>query len=119
MKITDINAKTYIPYLPSEVKKGEIKKDSPANQDKLEINASNANWQKDILLDALNMIENNIQLDNNNPLDRPENQPIESYEEALIELQFFNTLTFKHQASKAQANLEPKDVLDLFVEDAA
>ena len=62
------------------------------------------------------MIENNIQLDNSKPLDRLENQPIETYDEALIELNWMKTPFFKAQAFGAQANIEAIDVLSLFTE---
>lgn len=65
---------------------------------------------------ALDKLENSIQLDNSNPLDKPENQPIESLEEALIILGFTKTPFFKSQALGAQANIEPKDVVTLFTE---
>lgn len=116
MKITEINSQNYTSYQPLELKKTDVSTNSLKNADKLEINKNNVNWQKDILLDALSMIENNIQLDNINPLDRMENQPIESYEEALMELNWVKTPFFKAQAMNAQANIEARDVLYLFVE---
>lgn len=116
MKIADINAQNYQMFQPKELKKSELSVNSPKNLDKLEINQNNANWQKDILLDALSMIENNIQLDNSNPLDRLENQPIDSFEEALMELNWMKTPFYRAQAYNAQANLEPRDIVYLFVE---
>lgn len=116
MKITEINPKSYQVFQPKELNKSDVTVNSPKNFDKLEINQNNVNWQKDILLDALSMIENNIQLDNSNPLDRLENQPIESFEEALMELNWMKTPFYRAQAYNAQANLEARDVLHLFVE---
>jgi len=94
MKIAEINPQNYQAYQPKELKKSDIPVNSPKGIDKLDINQNNGNWQKDILLDALSMIENNIQLDNNNPLDKMENQPIETYEEALMELNWVKTPFF-------------------------
>lgn len=116
MKITEISSKKYDTFEPIELKKSDIQKNNISIADKLDISQNKSNWQKEILLDALTMIENNIQLDNNSPLDRIENQPIETYEEALIELNWMKTPFFKAQAHKAQANIDPNDVVSLFTE---
>ncbi len=87
--------------------------------DKVEINQASASWQKDILLSALDMLENNKQLDNSHPLDKFENSPIESFDEALIELNVLQNRTTKELFSGAQANININDVLNLFVESAA
>ncbi|HRP01847.1 MAG TPA: hypothetical protein PLE30_04275 [Candidatus Kapabacteria bacterium] len=116
MKITEISSQNYQAFQPKELKKSDISNNSIKSTDKLEINQSSNNWQKDILLDALSMIENNIQLDNNMPLDKVQNQPIETYEEALMELNWLKTPFFKAQAYNAQANLEAGDVMYLFTE---
>ncbi|MDQ1267013.1 MAG: hypothetical protein QG635_2166 [Bacteroidota bacterium] len=71
-------------------------------------------WQKDILLQALDMLENSMHLDNSHPLDRVENTPIETFDEAVIELSFLKQPVFLQQASGAQANLKPEDVLPIF-----
>jgi hypothetical protein len=76
-------------------------------------------WQKDILLNAIDMLDNSKQLDNSNPLDRIENSPIETFDEAKAELGYFNTQKFRDEASGAQANLKPQDILYLFTEDYA
>lgn len=66
------------------------------------------------LLKTLGHLENNIHLDNSHPLNKPSNAPIESFEEAIIELGYFKTPFFKVNASAAQANLKNQDVLYLF-----
>ena len=71
-------------------------------------------WQKDILMQALDKLENNIQLDNSHPLDKVQSAPIESFEEALIELSFIKSPFFLENASQAQANLKPESVVNLF-----
>lgn len=73
--------------------------------------------QKKILLDALDKLENNLHLDDSNPLDKLKNTPIESYEEALIELSFIKSPFFKIHASQAQANVNTNDVMYLFVDE--
>ncbi len=80
-------------------------------------NKSNApvSWQKDILLDALKTLENNIQLDNSNPLDRTENSPIESFSEAQIELNFIDAELFRKEGLEVHSNLNYAQVAYLFV----
>jgi hypothetical protein len=119
MKVTNIKQSNYDAYQPIELKKSEPKQVSGNIEDKMDISGNKANWQKNILMDALTSIENNIQLDNIHPLDRVENQPIENFDQALIELNFIHSPFFKAQASGAQANLKPQDILNLFREDAA
>jgi hypothetical protein len=119
MKITNIKPAQYDAYQPIELKKSDPKQVSVNIEDKMEVSGNKANWQKNILLDALSTIENNIQLDNSHPLDRIENQPIETFDQALIELNFIHSPFFKAQASGAQANLKPQDILYLFKDEAA
>ncbi len=122
MKITDIRNKPVQTYQPVEILLDEQKKNqSKTIQDKVEISSASSNWQKDILLSALDMLENNIHVDNNtiHPLDKSQNQPIETFEEALIELNFLKTEKFSKEASSAQANIKARDVASLFLEEAA
>jgi hypothetical protein len=77
-------------------------------------------WQLDILLDALDRLENNIQLDDNeqssnHPLSVKNFYPIESLEEAMIEISYIKSPFFKSNALEAQANIDAKDVASLFV----
>ncbi len=74
-------------------------------------------WQKDIMLSAIKKLENNIQVDDIHPLSRADSAPIDTYQEALIELSHTQSPTFAEQASGAQANLKPEDVLSLFLSD--
>jgi len=72
-------------------------------------------WQKDILINALDKLENSIQIDDkSHPLGGAENVPIETYSEALDELKKLVESNFSQYASKAQANLTPGDILYLF-----
>lgn len=119
MKVTNIKQAQYDAFQPIELKKSDTKQVSGNIEDKMDISGNKSNWQKNILLDALTKIENNIQLDNSHPLDRPENQPIENFDQALIELNFIHSPFFKAQASGAQANLKPQDVIYLFKDEAA
>jgi hypothetical protein len=73
-----------------------------------------AKWQQDILLGALDTLENNIQVDNSSPLFSDNAAPIETYQEALEELRKVVNEDFEKYASAAQANLTPGDILYLF-----
>ncbi len=100
-------------FKPEESVKADV---ATLQLDKIEINQPQ-NWQQDILLSGLDMLENKIQLSNSSsPLDRIENKPIETFAEALNELNFIKTDLFKSQASFAQANLAPEILIDLMAE---
>lgn len=119
MKVTEIRS-TNVPSVdvrPYQPEKIEKKKESQPIRDKVEISSENVNWQKDILLSALDLIENKVTKDAAHPLDKLENRPIETFEEALLELRFLNTDTFAREAAFAQANLKAEDILSLFMED--
>ncbi len=73
-------------------------------------------WQKDILLDAILKLDNNKQVDNSHPLSKADNRPIETFDEAIIELAGVKGNDFAKSGSNAQANISPKQVLDLFME---
>lgn len=120
MNVSEIR-NTGIKNVEPMVFKKNIAPNTAADQavDKIEVSSASVSWQKDILLSALDMLENNKQLDDSHPLDRAGNAPIESFDEALIEINFLKSSNFKEQAYGAQANINAKDVLYLFVEDAA
>lgn len=120
MKITEIRPSN-LQNIEAKVFKPELteKPQVSVAKDKIELSQPNSNWQKDILLSALDMLESKISIDNDYPLDKIENRPIETFEEALIELQFIKTNRFKEEASSAQANISAEDILSLFIEDAA
>lgn len=125
MKITDIRSSNTqdakLPlFKPDELSKQKIEKN--IKSDKLELDTSNKDiasdsWQKDILLNALESLENSHHVEDNHPLGKISNAPIETYEEALIELSFIRSPKFKETAYNSQANLNPEDVLYLFKEE--
>jgi hypothetical protein len=94
----------------------QVKKEIPKVEDDKNPDYKLNAWQKDILNSALDILENSIHVDNSHPLTREDYYPIDSFDEALIELSFFKTPFFKDQISAAQANLKPEDVLSLFTE---
>lgn len=83
---------------------------SSPNDAKLE----KAKWQQNVLLSALDDLENNIQVDNSSPLFSEENLPIETYKEAIAELRKIVQDNDKEFFELAQANLTPSDILYLF-----
>lgn len=116
MNITKIGNIDVSPYNPTTLKKSENSKkiDNSSNQNTKDVNKTE--WQKDILLSALDNLENKIQTANNHPLDKVSNAPIETNEEAMIELSFLNTDIYKEQAFEAQANINAEDVYSLFAD---
>lgn len=94
-------------------KNKEVKKSKnvdSSNQSNSEI----TKWQQNVLLSAIDDLENNIQVDNNNPLFSSDNAPIESYKEALAELRKIVESNNKEYMQQAQANITPQDILYLF-----
>ncbi|GAB5464570.1 MAG: hypothetical protein Kapaf2KO_00060 [Candidatus Kapaibacteriales bacterium] len=113
MNVTNISNsdKTYDPFLLDALaitKKDLEKAETPNNAEKPK------GWEKQILLDALEKLEETISPDESSPLNYSQSAPIESYEEALTELKNLVSSDFKSIAAKAQANLTPADILYLF-----
>ena len=79
------------------------------------IKTAPAELGKDILLQTLDKLENSMQVDDSHPLGRLESAPIETYEEALMELSLIKEPGFKEHLADAQANISPESVLSLFV----
>lgn len=95
----------------------QVKDSAKSSIDKEKNNPNFTSWQKDILLSAINKLENNIQMDDIHPLSRRDSAPIETYEQALIELNFVKSPKFVQEAYGAQANLNPQDIMYLFTGD--
>ena len=120
MNVKEISKNPVTLYEPTSIRLAELdRKPSPSAIDSYTSPTITTAWQKDILLNALDKLENMIHLDNSHPLDQPFNRPIESFEEALIELSYLKSNFSKDQALSAQANINPKDVVDLFGEDSS
>ncbi|MGE5479385.1 MAG: hypothetical protein ACM3U1_03050 [Chloroflexota bacterium] len=86
-------------------------------QDTVQISQTANSWQKDILLNALESLENSIQPANSHPLGKLENRPIENFDQALAELDYLHSEKFASEASPAQANIDHAAFLSLFGED--
>lgn len=106
------NAMEYSTLKPKEIT-SKTEKSIDANPTD---SASVTAWQKDILMQALDKLENNMHVDNSLPLNKQASGPIESFDEALIELSFTKTPFFRREASAAQANIKAEDILSLFTE---
>ncbi len=117
MKVTDIRFQPINPMETKAFRNAEVIKKSDAVLNNSSVKAvQDHSWQKNVLLEAIQILENNIQVDNNHPLSRADYAPIESLDEAMIELAWFKTPFFKSQGVQAQANLSAEDVASLFVE---
>lgn len=116
MRVKELNNKTmgYDPFLIDALGIGKSKQITSKDELK-QITEKPTNWQKDILLTALDKIESSISVDNTNVnkgiLQTP---PLDNYQEALKELKNLVSKNFKEFASKAQSNLTPQDILYLF-----
>jgi hypothetical protein len=118
MNISNIGNGSEVKYDPYLLNMLEIDKSSPKLSDPAgKIETASTSWQREILLSGLDKLENSLQMDDIHPLDRAMNQPIESFEEAMIELSFLKTPDFTNNALGAQANINPKDVWSMFTED--
>ena len=92
----------------TEVKKNNfVETSAPSSSEKVK-------WQQNVLLSAIENLENNIQVDNSNPLFSANNAPIESYKEAIAELRKVVSSNNLEYMRQAQANLTPSDILYLF-----
>lgn len=119
MNITEIRHQSITTYEPRAFKNAEVvKKADVVASTSAARPVQDPAWQKNILLDAITSLENNIQADNSHPLSRADYQPIDTFSEALSELKFFSSDMFKSQASSAQANLNAEDIVSLFVDTA-
>ncbi|TAL69812.1 MAG: hypothetical protein EPN82_04100 [Bacteroidetes bacterium] len=92
----------------------QVRDKAKTSTDKQKQNANFTSWQKDILLTALEKLENNIQVEDIHPLSRRDAAPIETHDEALNELNFVKSNQFVQEAYGAQANLNPQDIMYLF-----
>jgi hypothetical protein len=127
MNITDIKNATnqsidYRKYVPSNVAEQPASNAvaTAANKaiaDKNDISAKPQNWDQQILLDGLDILENNIQKTNTGRLlDKSENRPIQDFAEAVKELNAAKLDFQKKEASAAQANIPASVAYELLTE---
>lgn len=125
MKITDIrnnstqdaNLHAYKPEELKNINFNKIDKSDKLNISTQANETASSQWQRDILLTAIEKMENNLQIDDNHPLGKVSNAPIETFEEALIELSFLKSDKYQNTASLAQANIKAEDIFYLFKEE--
>ena len=117
MEVTHIKHSPVSGYDAEAVKTFEALQGISSNYQQEKVEPSPQSWKKKILLDALDVLENKMQVDNSHPLSSEDYAPIESFEEAIIELSFLRDDNFRKEASSAQANLNPASVLDIFADE--
>jgi hypothetical protein len=73
-------------------------------------------WQRSVVEIALKYLNNKSQMENNHPLSQGRFKQIQTLEEALQEIEAARQPKFKDEALPAQANINPSDVLSLFLQ---
>jgi hypothetical protein len=120
MKITSINKRifanyeNFVNYLP----KIDTTKDTNTivNYKVTDVSTKQPTLSTNLLDEALKVMVNNLQSNNNHPLSKKDNMPIETYFEAVGELKQINLQDLRKVGLEAQANLNANDVLQLFLE---
>lgn len=115
MQVTGIKSGgNYDPFLVDALGIGKTKS-SAISEDKEKTQP--VGWQRDILISALDKLEKNVKVEDNSPLNYNTAAPLENFQDALQELHNLINNNFEKYAAKAQANLNPMDVLYLFEEE--
>ncbi|GEM_PF-1242167 len=120
MKITSINAENtqkfeiYSNYL---TKKGKVENHQSIVNKAVDTDKSNESYWQALFLDkALDQMVNNLQNDNSHPLSKKENEPINTYLEALGELNKINAEAIKGQGLAAHSFIDSKNYLDIIAD---
>lgn len=117
MQINSISTQKTAQFNPIEISSDELIGKKNIISDKSQTPQIESNWQLDILINALDKLESKKELSNSShPLDKPGNVPIDNFQQALKELTFFGTETFRNQALEAQGNVTPQSLLAIFVD---
>jgi len=114
MKITSINH-NYIQKVQNFADSLPQISHQPINNKGISDDIQKNEWNINILNDVLIKLENNIHSEDNHPLSRSENSPIELYADALSELQKATT-SIPIDGNKFQSNLDPAILIDLLVQ---
>lgn len=118
MSIAEVGSSTVNPYELLVFNKPEkvLEAEKNAAEEK-NIAKPNDAWRRNILLQGLEKLENNIQLDDSLPLFKSGAAPIQNYAEALKELKaLINDENFAKNAGGAQANIKAESVVDIFID---
>ncbi len=119
MKVTEIKSSELITTeIQAKSKKDIAVETRNIQKDKLEIKSPTQSQSTEILLKSIEKLENTKHLDNIHPLDRMENTPIETFQEALAEVQILKSRSSSDLLFKTQANLLNKNVLSLFISES-
>ncbi len=118
MKITSINKENFqnIQNFTTHIAKAN-QTTNAENIDKIDIKSENTatgEWKMDILNNAIEKLANSIQPNNNHPLSLVSNYPIDDFTEALNELKKVKSEIILSEGTKAQANLDAINLLELF-----
>lgn len=73
-------------------------------------------WQRSVVDIALKYLDNKSQVENNHPLSQGRFKQIQTLEEALKEVETLRKGQLKNEGLQAQANINPKDILSLFLQ---
>lgn len=117
MQVTEIRnsgGAAYDPFLVDMLGIGSTKSAKKVATETPKKPVDKSAWQKDILLNALNKLENNVQVDDKSPLNYSTAAPLGTFDDAMKELRSLVDNNFEKFASQAQANLTPQDILHLF-----
>lgn len=114
MNIAKIGLSQSEAYIPREIKYENLKPstDNLTQNDNKKLNS----WQEEILISGVDKLVNNIQMDNNHPLSRLENSPIEDYKTAMDVLSSINIDSIRAFGSEAQANVTASTFLQLIMD---
>ncbi len=118
MKITSINKENFqnIEKFTTHIGKSS-KPSSVENIDQTSITSETkvaGEWKIDILNSAIEKLANSIQPSDNHPLSLVSNYPIDDFTEALSELKKVKSEILSNEGTKAQANLDVINLLELF-----
>lgn len=118
MKITSINKEKFqnIEKFTTHLAKSNVAKVSEnidTNSIKSDVKFLKE-WKNDILSSALEKLANSIQPSDNHPLSLVSNYPIDDFSEAWNELKKLRVDILSNEGTKAQANLEAINLLELF-----
>jgi hypothetical protein len=120
MKITSINREIFTKYenFVNNLPKIDTTKESKdiVNYKVTDILPENKIANSTFLDEALKLMVNNLQSNNNHPLSKIDNMPIENYNEALNVLKQVSVKDIKVNGIASQANINLNDVLQLFLE---
>ncbi|MFN3307454.1 MAG: hypothetical protein ACK42Z_09770 [Candidatus Kapaibacteriota bacterium] len=73
-------------------------------------------WQKNIVDIALKYLHNKNQVENNHPLSQGRFKQIQTFEEAIEELELLRNEKLKQEGLQTQANIQPESIVSLFIQ---